>query len=314
MRTAATLLPLEGAEVTSEANPGTVLGDDYLRAMRAMGINRLSMGVQSLHDPTLRVLGRIHTAAEARASYEAARRVGFTNINLDFIFGLPGQDIAQWEQSLRELVRWEIDHLALYSLIVEPGTPLAAQVAAGRITVPNDDATADMYERAIDILGEAGYIQYEISNWARPQSRDATAAGSLPAYASRHNVAYWLNADYLGVGAGAHSHGRGWRWADELVLERFASRVEAGEAPLAEVNELSASDIEGETMMMGLRLSTGVGDQHFAERCGRSLDAAFAGVIAELVELGLVVRHATGLRLTDRGRMLGNGVFARFLA
>ncbi len=314
MQRVSRLLPLAQAEVTSEANPGTVLGDEYLRAMRGMGINRLSMGVQSLHDPTLRILGRIHTAAEARASYETARRVGFENINLDFIFGLPGQDVDQWEAALRELVSWEIDHLALYSLIVEPGTPLAAQVAAGRVVVPTDDATADMYERAIDILGSAGYIQYEVSNWARPGNPALSASQILPAYASRHNVAYWLNADYLGVGAGAHSHSRRLRWADERVLEQFAQRVGRGEAPIAETTPLVQSDIEGETMMMGLRLSTGVGYRHFQERCVRSLEEAFAAELAELVDLELIVRDDHGVRLTERGRMIGNTVFARFLA
>ncbi len=314
MQRVSTLFPLAQAEVTSEANPGTVLGDEYLRAMRGMGINRLSMGVQSLHDPTLRILGRIHTAAEARASYATARRVGFENINLDFIFGLPGQDLDQWEAALRELVSWEIDHLALYSLIVEPGTPLAAQVAAGRVVVPTDDATADMYERAIDILGSAGYIQYEVSNWARPGNSALSASQILPAYASRHNVAYWLNADYLGVGAGAHSHSRRLRWADERVLEQFAQRVRRGEAPIAETTPLVQSDVEGETMMMGLRLSTGVGYRHFQERCGRALEEAFAAELAELVGLELIERDDHGVRLTERGRMIGNTVFARFLA
>lgn len=312
LRCASEIMPLAYAEVTSEANPGTVLDDGYLRTMRDMGINRISMGVQSLHDPTLRVLGRIHTAAEARQSYQAARRVGFDNINLDFIFGLPGQDVAQWEASLRELVRWEIDHLALYSLIVEPGTPLEAHVAAGRIVVPNDDATAEMYERAMDILGAAGYIHYEISNWARPSGHTVDATKTLPAYASRHNVAYWLNADYLGVGAGAHSHSRGWRWADERVLEKFTRRVRADEAPIAEANALSARDTETETMMMGLRMTAGVGEAHFAERCGRSLDAAYAAPIAELLALDLIERDANGIRLTARGRMVGNTVFSYF--
>lgn len=314
MQTIDPIIPLNQAEVTSEANPGTVLGDSYLRAMHAMGINRISMGVQSLHDPTLRVLGRIHTAAEARASYTTARRVGFENINLDFIFGLPGQDVAQWEASLHELIRWEIDHLALYSLIVEPGTPLQSQVAAGRVVVPNDDTTAEMYERAIDILGSAGYIQYEISNWARPGRAGLPATHSLPAYASRHNVAYWLDADYLGVGAGAHSHSRRWRWADERVLEQFTGRVERHEPPLSECTLLTQADVEAETMMMGLRLTTGVGNIHFEERCGRSLEAAFGTTLNELVGLALIEQDAAGVRLTSRGRMIGNTVFARFLA
>ncbi|HEY1013106.1 MAG TPA: radical SAM family heme chaperone HemW, partial [Herpetosiphonaceae bacterium] len=307
------LIPLDRAEVTSEANPGTVLDGAYLRGLRAMGVNRISMGVQSLNDRTLKVLGRIHTAAEARASFAAARAAGFENINLDFIFGLPGQDVAEWERSLRELARWEIDHLALYSLIVEPGTPLAAQVAAGKVHVPGDDAAAEMYERAMEIMGEAGYVQYEVSNWARPGSAALSSTAALPAYASRHNVAYWLNADYLGCGAGAHSHGRGLRWADERVLERFAAAVERGAPPVAEVTELDRRALEAETMMMGLRLLTGVGFAHFAERCGRPLDEAYGAELADLMKLELVERDELGVRLTPRGRMIGNEVFMRFL-
>jgi oxygen-independent coproporphyrinogen III oxidase len=171
---AAAIIPLEGAEITVEANPGTVLGRDYLRELRALGVNRLSMGVQSLHDPTLRVLGRIHTAAEARASYEDARRAGFDNINLDFIFGLPGQTIAQWDAALREIATWGADHFSLYSLILEEKTPLYAQVVGGRLSVPDEDATADMYECAIERLGAAGYVQYE----SMCSMRSATGPGA----------------------------------------------------------------------------------------------------------------------------------------
>src|SRR4029453_13836900 len=197
------LIPLAGAEVTVEANPGTVLGRDYLRQLRSLGVNRLSMGVQSLHDPTLRVLGRIHTAAEARVSYEDARRAGFESINLDFIFGLPGQTIEQWDATLREIGTWQTDHFSLYSLILEEKTPLYAQVIGGRLSVPDEDATADMYERAIELLGAAGYVQYEISNWAKARELgvgswelgvgDCNPNSQLPfpAHACHHNLAYW---------------------------------------------------------------------------------------------------------------------------
>src|SRR5215213_11528807 len=174
LKAANELIPLAQAEVTVEANPGTVLGRDYLRQLRSLGVNRLSMGVQSLHDPTLRVLGRIHTAAEARISYEDARGAGFDNINLDFIFGLPGQTIEQWDATLREIGGWQTDHFSLYSLILEQKTPLYAQVVGGRLSVPDQDATADMYEHAIELLGAAGYQQYEISNWARDRREQGT--------------------------------------------------------------------------------------------------------------------------------------------
>jgi oxygen-independent coproporphyrinogen-3 oxidase len=317
---AAKIVPLEGAEITSEANPGTVLGRDYLRGLRALGVNRLSMGVQSLHDPTLRVLGRIHTADEARRSFEEAREAGFANINLDFIFGLPGQSQAQWEQTLDAIGPWGADHFSLYSLVLEESTPLFAQVTAGRLSVPDDDATAAMYEAAMERLGAAGYAQYEISNFA------------LAGAHCHHNLAYWLNSDYLAAGAGAHGHVstaeasmwptagaaeasalRHVRYHDILAVDAYIAAVGEGRLPVAEVIELAPGDLRAETMFMGLRLNIGVGEAHFAARCGLSLDEAYGEALAELLEQGLLERGDGRVRLTPRGRMLGNRVFERFV-
>jgi oxygen-independent coproporphyrinogen III oxidase len=322
------IIPLANAEVTVEANPGTVLGRDYLRQLRGLGVNRLSMGVQSLHDPTLRVLGRIHTAAEARASYEDARRAGFENINLDFIFGLPGQTIEQWDATLREIGPWQTDHFSLYSLILEEKTPLYAQVVGGRLSVPDEDATADMYERAIDLLGAAGYMQYEISNWARialiadcklqianyPEpSAIYNSQFTIPTFACHHNLAYWLNADYLACGAGAHGHLFPRRYSDVLGIDEYIGRVQSGRSPIAETTALSEHDLAAETMFMGLRLNAGVSYAHFRDRCGAELEHVYGDVLAELLGLGLLERDERGVRLTERGRMLGNQVFQRFV-
>ena len=312
---AAAIVPLEGAEITAEANPGTVLGRDYLRGLRALGVNRLSMGVQSLHDPTLRMLGRIHTAEEARRSYEEAREAGFANINLDFIFGLPGQTQAQWEQTLDTIGAWGADHFSLYSLVLEEATPLYAQVTAGRLSLPDDDATAAMYEAAMERLGAAGYEQYEISNWAlaRPEASTPKAQLPVPERACAHNLAYWLNSDYLAAGAGAHGHVYPRRYHDILGVDAYIAAVAEGRLPVAEVIELTPQDLRAETMFMGLRLNIGVGEAHFAGRCGLSLDEAYGEVLAELVEQGLVERSDGRVRLTPRGRMLGNRVFERFV-
>ncbi|HWQ13583.1 MAG TPA: radical SAM family heme chaperone HemW [Roseiflexaceae bacterium] len=307
------VVPLEGAEVTVECNPGTVLGRDYLRALRAMGVTRVSMGVQSLHDPTLRVLGRIHTAAEARASFEDARAAGFDSINLDFIFGLPGQTEAQWDATLREIVTWGADHFSFYALILEEKTPLYAQVTAGRVSVPDEDATAAMYERAIERFGAAGYVQYEISNWARASSRESFALPGLPSHACHHNIAYWLNADYLGCGAGAHGHLYPRRYVDVLGIDDYIARTRAGASPVDDITELTARDLAAETMFMGLRMNIGVSFGHFRERVGAEMDAVFGAELAELEGLGLLARDAAGVRLTERGRMLGNRVFERFV-
>lgn len=313
---ATAIVPLADAEITSEANPGTVLDRDYLRGLRSLGVNRLSMGVQSLHDPTLRVLGRIHTAAEARQSFADARAAGFDNINLDFIFGLPGQNLAQWQATLAEITTWDADHFSLYSLILEEQTPLYAQVTSGHVTVPNDDATAAMYEAAIAKLGAAGYVQYEISNWARTTSAPVAARPAdpaLPAAACRHNLAYWYNLDYLAAGAGAHGHVYPQRYYDLLAVDAYIAAVGAGQRPLAAVTDLSPSDLYAETMFMGLRLSHGVSRSHFRQRCAAELDSVYGGLLADLIAAGLLADNGTRVYLTPRGRMLGNQVFEQFV-
>ena len=308
---AAALVPLAEAEITSEANPGTVLQPAYLRGLRALGFNRLSLGVQSLHDPTLRLLGRIHTAAEAHQSYVAAREAGFALLNLDFIFGLPGQDLAQWTTTLATLVHWEVEHLSLYALTLEAPTPLAAQIHAGRIGVPDDDDAATLYEEAMARLAAAGYVQYEISNWVRPAGREVLPG--LPWQACHHNLAYWLNSDYMAAGAGAHGHRYPRRYANILGVDAYIKAVGAGHLPTAEELPLTPLDLCAETMLMGMRLNVGVSAAHFAARCGLSLETTYGTALAELVGQGLVERAGERVRLTPRGRMLGNRVFARFV-
>ena len=306
---AAEHVPLAEAEITTEANPGTVIDEAYLRGLRSLGINRISFGVQNLHDPTLRVLGRIHTVAEAIETYRQARRAGFERINLDFIFGLPGQTVEQWGWTLDRVVELEADHFSLYSLILEEGTPLHRQVTRGSITLPDDDDAATMYELAIEKLGAAGYEQYEISNWARPVAH----RGLLPEQAAHHNVAYWLNADYLAFGAGAHGHIYPRRWHDILGVDEYIKSVRAGQRPIAEILDLSAADLQTETMMMGLRLNVGVSYAHFKDRCGLELLDRYGAEVRSLVDDGLVEQNGVGIRLTPRGRSLGNQVFLRFL-
>lgn len=318
LRAASTIVPLDGAEVTVEANPGTVLGRDYLRGLRELGINRISMGIQSLHDPTLRMLGRIHTAAEARQSYEDARRAGFERINLDFIFGLPGQTVEQWQQTLDEIVRWDAEHFSLYSLILEQGTPLHAQVTGGRLSIPDDDITGEMYEMAMATFASAGYTQYEISNWAKDKGAGRGDGGqperlSVPYGACHHNLAYWLNADYLAAGAGAHGHVFPQRYFDILKIDDYIAASQGHSLPTAEITELIQRDLEIETMFMGLRLNIGVSYAHFRDRCGVDMNDVFGSILGGLFERGLIERDDIGVRLTERGRMLGNQVFAEFV-
>lgn len=303
------VISLDGAEVTVECNPGTVLGRDYLRDLRSLGVNRISMGVQSLSDPMLRMLGRIHTAAEARASYEDAMRVGFDSVNLDFIFGLPGQTLTDWHQTLHEAVTWDVDHFAIYSLILEESTPLYAQVMGGRWSVPDDDVTGQMYAYTMEYLATHGYNQYEISNWARGTS----GVGGLPRHAGLHNVAYWLNADYHAAGAGAHGHVAGRRYVVTLGVDEYIARAGAQQSPLRETTTLSAADMLAETMMMGLRLNDGISFAHIHDRCGVDVRQVHAAAIAHATSQGLLEVDAHGLRLTPQGRMFGNQVFQLFV-
>ena len=188
------------AEWSLEANPGTV-DASYFRGLAALGVNRLSIGTQSFDDTELLLLDRIHDGATAEAAFHAARAAGFPNISLDLIFGLEGQTLAGWERNVRRAVALGPEHLSLYALTIEEGTPLAHRVARGSAPEPDGDLQADMYEQAQTILTEAGYEQYEISNWSRP------------GLACRHNLVYWRDGEWLGLGAGAHSHLDGLRFA-----------------------------------------------------------------------------------------------------
>ena len=300
---------LPDAEITSEANPGTV---DRARfgVLRALGVNRLSMGVQSFQDEELRFLGRIHDAQEALTAFQEARRSGFDNINLDFIFGLPQQSPTAWEATLSQAIALQPEHLSLYSLTVEPGTPLARWVAQGQVSEPDPDRAADLYEMARERLAEAGFEHYEISNWAR----GPLDVSLLPRFASRHNVVYWRNEPYLGFGPGAHGWFRGVRRAVITDVGEYIQRVEAG-APYWSMEEPISLDLEmGETMMLGLRLvRAGVERARFRERFGVDVTDVWPQELATLLAQGLIQLSAERVRLSPDAVLIGNEVFAAFL-
>lgn len=301
----------EDAEITVEGNPGTV-DLAKLQALREAGVNRLSLGVQSLDDGELQLLGRIHSASEAIEAYRLAREAGFANINLDLIFGLPGQRLSRWRETLGKAIALSPEHFSLYALTLEPGTPLAEQVTSGRIPTPSDDTAATMYELAETMLDEGGYEHYEISNWAR-HTEDALEADGLPALACKHNLKYWCNERYLGLGAGAHSYDGQRRYANIPDPREYIARVTTGEAALAEAEETDRARAMGETMMLGLRLSAGVTWESFARRFGVGLREVYGQEIQALCAQGLLEADEKGIRLTPRGRLLGNRVFAAFL-
>lgn len=308
------------AEITCEANPGTV---DRARfaLLRGLGVNRLSMGVQSFQPEELRFLGRIHSVEDVYAAYASARQAGFTNINLDFIFGLPGQQEADWQATLDQALALAPEHLSLYSLIVEPETPLFHWVESGRSAAPDEDMAATLYEMALAQLGAAGYLHYEVSNWAR-QSAAEDAQTTAPQLACQHNLIYWRNVEYLGIGPGAHSHlyvsepagvvER--RWGNRKPVAGYNRRVVAG-AALEEFSEEIAPRLAmAESMMVGLRLvREGVELRRFARQHGVALTEIFAGELASLQQAGLLIVDEERVRLTGRGLLMGNQVFLQFL-
>jgi oxygen-independent coproporphyrinogen-3 oxidase len=292
------------AEITLETNPNSV-DEAYFTGLLEAGVNRLSLGVQTLHRRGLRTLGRQHEAADARTAFLAARAAGFANISLDLIFGWPGQTAEAWGDDLETILGWPQppQHLSLYSLIVEPGTPMAEAVARGILTVLDDDTTADLYEAAIARLDVAGWTHYEVANWAQD-----------PSFSSRHNAIYWRNGEYAGLGAGAHGRIGDRRTMNHLLPATYIAAIEAGESPVSNVEELPGRTQMGETMMLGLRLlQEGIGWTEFAARHGRGLDDVFGPVIAELADLGMLIVDPDRVRLTHRGLMVANDVCARFL-
>lgn len=322
-------------EISSEANPG-IEDRGQFALLRSLGVNRLSMGVQSFQAEELDFLGRIHDAEDALRAYDAATEAGFANINLDFMFGLPRQSLEAWNDSLDRALDLAPRHLSLYSLIVEPDTPLAHWVETGRTPPPDDDLAAEMYETAMSRLREGGYEQYEVSNWAR-------GAG----FACRHNLLYWRNQEWIGVGPGAHSHLRfptglreestgglaflfggsrdritgsgapaaAVRWSNVKGVQGYVRRVEADESPVGFHEELPAGVSMGETMMLGLRLvREGVPFARFEAMHGQPMRAAFGPGLDRLHDGGLLESDGERVRLTPKGLLVGNRVFSEFVA
>jgi oxygen-independent coproporphyrinogen-3 oxidase len=288
------------AEITLEANPGT-LEEAHLMALRAAGVNRLSLGAQSFDAGLLRWMGRIHGPQEIERAVCLARRAGFDNVNLDFIFGLPDQRMEQWEATLERALALEPDHLSLYALIVEEGTPLHRWVEQGRVQPADEDLTAEMYLLAQQRLAEAGYVQYEISNWARPGK------------ACQHNLTYWRNLPYLGVGAGAHSSFAGRRFSTALKIPEYIERVQRVGHAVIESEEISPDLEMTETAMLALRLNEGLSAALFEQRYGVSFEQVFGARLAPIEAAGLLERETGMVRLSERGRLLGNEVFMRLL-
>lgn len=298
------------AEITAEANPDDITPEWCLGALEA-GVNRLSIGVQSLDDRLLRVLGRRHTAAQALGAYTVARRAGFHNINLDLMFGLPYQSTEDWCHTLRQAVALEPEHLSAYCLTLEEGTPMERWVRQGHLPQPDPDLAADMFFWAEEFLATHGYHHYEISNWAKP------------GFLSRHNLIYWTGREYLGCGPGAHSYLGGVRFANLKNPQRYMHTIVHETRPFPGLTALPGwsavefsesldfwTQIE-EALMLGLRLVEGISWHDLEQRLSVDIKALLGTTLEELEELGLVETTPEGMRLTPRGRLLGNEVFVR---
>lgn len=292
------------AEVTLEANPGTVTPAS-LAGYRAAGVNRLSLGVQSLDDRMLAILGRLHSAREAREAFDGARRAGFDSVGIDLIHSLPGQDVGLWQEELRRAAALSPEHLSAYGLTVEEGTPFARMEEEGALLLPDEDAAARMFEETAEVLAVHGYDHYEISNYGRPGHR------------SRHNQVYWRREGYLGFGAGAHSFlpapWPGIRWKNPDDLTRYGSLLAAGNLPDEEVARLVEREAMGEWLFLGLRMLDGVDTARFGEEFGTAIETVYGGELERLRAAALIESRQGWLRLTRRGVLLSNQVFARFL-
>jgi oxygen-independent coproporphyrinogen-3 oxidase len=299
------------AEISLEVNPGTITPETLIQ-LRACGVNRLSIGMQSAHANELHLFGRTHTVADVQTTVMYARQAGFDNISLDLIYGIPQQTPEHWKSSLDAALALNPEHLSLYSLSIEDATPLQHRIAQNRLPAPDPDRAADMYEMARTKLAAEGFEHYEISNWAKP------------GYACRHNVHVWRNLPYLGFGAGAHGYAAHTRYANVNHPADYITRINASPAqrpfPLSaaaqDIVQLDQHDVIGETLIMGLRLvQEGITLAAYAARFGHDLFARYGQEIEQLCAQDLLEydHAAERIRLTPRGHLLANRVFTEFI-
>ena len=284
------------AEITVEANPGT-LDREKLRLYGRSGINRLSLGLQSASDRELRVLGRIHTCGDFLESYRNAREEGFANINVDLISAVPGQTYEDWIRNLRTVAELGPEHISAYSLIIEPGTPFAQM----ELDLPDEDTEYRMYEDTAAILGEYGYRQYEISNYARE------------GFACRHNAGYWKRTEYLGIGLGAASLFEGRRFHNTVDMKEYLADSGRPGAMRKDMENLTRQDEEEEYMFLGLRMTEGVSESKFEEQFREKMTDVYGAVLRKYEKMGLLQKKGDFWSFTRKGIHVSNGVLADFL-
>lgn len=288
------------AEITIEANPGTLDGEK-IKLLIESGINRLSLGAQSFNNLFLKKLGRIHNTQDIIDSYYLARKEGFNNINIDIMFALPEQTTEDLQVTLKKAVSLKPDHLSLYNLTIKPGTEYYEKHKRGKLKLPTEDEEFDMYNWAIKFLEESGFEHYEISNFARPYKR------------SMHNLIYWQNKPYLGIGAGAYSFIKGYRYMNYESPARYVKEMMSGKLPVDNGEKLSLRKRMIETIILGLRTKDGVGYKKFKTRFGVNLNDIFFKQVNKLVNLALLEKGDCKIKLTKKGIFLANTVFREFV-
>lgn len=295
------LLPIhKEVEFTIEANPGD-LPIEKLSALKELGVNRLSLGVQTFNNQLLERIGRSHRVKDVYETVEAAKRIGFDNISIDLMYGLPGQKIEDVEDSLKETFSLDIQHCSAYSLIVEPKTVFYNLLQKGKLPLPGEDVEGEMYELIMAEMEAHGLHQYEISNYAKP------------GYESRHNLVYWNNEEYFGFGAGAHGYLNGVRQANIYPINKYIQTVEGGDFPVRSKTTLTEKERMEEEMFLGLRKTAGVSIDRFREKFGRNLLDIYGEQIERLVNRKLITITENSIRLTKAGKMVGNEVFMEFI-
>lgn len=291
-----------GIEITAEGNPGT-LTSSKMEILISFGVNRFSLGVQSFNDALLQEIGRIHNGEQIRAGIRILRAAGINNLNLDLMFGLPGQNLAMWQESIEEALAFKPEHLSLYGLTLEEGTVFADRFAPNTTGLPDDDLQAEMYQWASERLRKAAYLHYETSNFA------------LPGYECRHNLNYWRGGDYLGLGPGAVSCRDGIRWKNEEDISRCQDKLVCGEKPVAaeEYEALSLPERMAERVILGLRLTEGVNLKSFQDEFGKNIKDIYAQVLERYERQGILFEEKGFLRLNPKYAFVANLILQEFV-
>jgi oxygen-independent coproporphyrinogen III oxidase len=287
-------------EFTVECNPGTI-DLEYLKMLRRYGVSRLSFGVQTFNDLLLKRIGRIHTGAQAKEAVELARAAGFQNVSMDLIYGLPEETVEMLQQDLETMISLQPEHISIYGLQLEKGTAFAKMQEIGKLHLPDDDTVEKMYDTMTSFLPQHGYARYEISNFARP------------GFESRHNLSYWQDVPYLGLGAAAHSYLEGQRYENVHEIPLYIEGIRSGKGVRREEEPVTRAIAMEEFAFLALRTAKGIDKRRFAEKFGVTLAEVYAEPIAKLRQQGLLAEEGDFVHLTELGMKYGNAAFEEFL-